>query len=203
MAESTFAGAYGGVIQITCILDEGAPTVNSRMYGPGGTYEKGHTWATELRKDDVIALSNATSNTYEACKGLPVVETVSNGDDLVIGQIVSEPRLVVVPPNTIDANTLTKRLAGQYYRVATVEIWGGITAIRDAHLLRANAIAIVPGVLSTLDVDVSQCNADHDLVLNDVASGGAGFMSFHYVPMGAAASYTILVGIVALGTAAT
>lgn len=204
MAESTYATEYGGVLQIPCIIDEGAPTVTARTYGPGGTFEVGHTWATELRKNDVISLSGETSNTYETCKGMPVVETVTNADDKVFGMIISEPRLVVTPPSTAATNTLQERLDGQYYRVATVEIWGGITAIRTAHLLTADAVAIVPGVETTLDVDVSQSNTDHDLVLNDVASGGVGFMPLHYVAKTTAGtSYTILVGMTALGTAAT
>ena len=205
MAESTYAGDYGGGLQITCILNEGAPTVTARTYGPGGTYETGHVWASELRKGDVVCLDASSNCTFDACKGMPVVETVSNGDDLVIGMIVSEPRLVVAPPNSAAANTLAERLTGQYYRVATVEIWGGITAIRTAHLLTADAVAITPGGKTLLDVDVSQSTTDHDLVLNDIAGGaGAGFMSFHYVAKTAAGtSYTILVGMYDLGTAAT
>ena len=203
MAESTISGEVGGGIQLTCILDEGNPTVGVRTYGPGGTYEKGLTFASELRKGEPVTLSGETSNTYEACKGMPVVEQVSNGDDKVIGMIVSEPRLVKFPATSGVADDLTKRLAAQYYRVATVEIWGGITAIRIAHLIRADAIAVTPGVFTILDLDVSQVKTDHDLVLNDVAAGGEGFMSFHYVAKGAAASYTILVGLWRLGTAAT
>ena len=201
MAESTYAGQYGGVIQLTCILDEGAPTVTARTYGTGGTYETGHTWASELRKDDVVTLSAETSNTYEACRGLPVVETVTNGDDKVIGQIVTEPRLVVTPPNTTDSDSLTKRLAGQYYRVATVEIWGGITSVRSARVLCTGTSAITPGSIDELDVDVSESTADHDLVLNDTA--GAGFMPFHYVADDTGVSYTCLIGMISLGTATT
>ena len=204
MAESTQSGEFGGGIQITCILDEGAPVVTSRTYGPGGTYEDGLTWTTELRKGEPVTLSGETSNTYEACKGLPVVEQVSNGDDKVIGMIVSEPKLVKFPADTAAGDTLTKQLAGQYYRIATVEIWGGITAIRAAHILTTDTVAITPGVTTILDVDVSQVATDHDLVLNDVASGGLGFMSFHYLAKTTAGeSHTILVGILALGSAAT
>lgn len=201
MAESTIAGDILGGIPLTCILDEGAITVTDRTFGSGGTYETGMTFATELREGDVVTLSDATSNTYEACKGMPVVETVSNGDDKVFGIITSSPRLVIMPANTAAGDSLTKRLAGQYYRVATVEVWGGITAVRTAHLKSLDAVAVVPGVLTTLDVDVSQSTADHDLVLNDIAAAaGAGFMPLHYAPK-AAADVTILVGIVGLGTA--
>jgi len=203
MAESMIAGDFLGGLPITCILDEGTPTVTDRTYGPGGTYETGMTFASELRVDDVVTLSGATSNTYAACKGMPVVETVSNGDDKVIGIITSTPMLVKMPATSTLGDSLTKRLAGQYYRVATVEVWGGITAIRTAHLKSLDAVAVVPGVLTTLDVDVSQSVADHDLVRNDIAAAaGRGFMPLHYAPK-AAADVTILVGIVGLGSATT
>jgi len=204
MAESTISGDFGGGIPLTCILDEGNPTVNARTYGPAGTYELGLTWVAELRKGDPVALSVAASNTYIACSGMPVVEQVSNGDDLVIGIITSAPEPVITPANSTVANSLTKRLAAKYYRKATVEIWGGITAIRTAHLKTADAVAVTPGGITLLDLDVSQSIADHDLVLNDIDNGaGAGYMSFHYQAKVAGADVTILVGIVALGTAAT
>ena len=200
MAESEYAGQYGGGKTLTCILNEGAPTVTARTYGPAGTYETGHTWATELRKDDLVAIEPSSNCTYEACQGLPCVETVATGVDLVIGQIVSEPRLVVAPGTSAVADTLAERLAGKYYRVASVEIWGGITAIRKAHVLSLGNAAITPGSTTELDVDVSQSTTDHDFVLNDVT--GAGFIPFHYVP-GSAGSYSCLVGIYTLGTATT
>jgi len=203
MAESTISGEFGGGIPITCILDEGAPTVTARTYGPAGTFETGTTWAAELRKGEPVALSRETSNTYIACSGMPVVERVVTTEDFVIGMITSEPELIATPPDTAAGDSLTKRLAGKYYRKATVEIWGGITAIRTARLLTVDAIAVTPGVLTILDLDVSESIADHDLVLNDVASAGKGYMSFHYQAKVAAATATILVGIVALGSAAT
>lgn len=202
MAESNIAGDTLGGIPLTCILDEGAITVTDRMYGAGGTYEQGFAYASELREGDVVTLSDETTNTYDACKGMPVVETVANADDKVIGIITSSPRPVIMPASTGVADTLEKRLDAQYYRVATVEIWGGITAIRTAHLKTADVAAVVPGVSTSLDVDVSQSVADHDLVLNDVGTG-AGFMSFHYAAQAAGADVTLLVGIVGLGTAAT
>jgi len=199
MAESTYAADFGGLLQIPCILDEGAPTVTARTYGPGGTYETGHTWASELRKGDVVSLDASTNCTFSACRGMPCVETVSTTDDLVIGMVVSEPRLVVTPGTSAAADTLEERLAGQYYRVATVEIWGGITAIRTARVLCTGTSAITPGSTTELDVDVSESTTDHDLVLNDTA--GTGFIPFHYVPDDSGTSYTCLVGIATLGTA--
>lgn len=202
MAELAIAADTRGGIPYTCILDEGTITVASRTYGPGGTFEDGLVYANELRVDDIVCLSSETACTPEATDLLPVVEQVSNTDDKVFGIITSTPRLWGKAP-TATSTTIADRLAGKYCRVATVEIWAGITAIRSAHLITANAIAITPGVLTILDLDVSQCNTDHDFVLNDVASAGAGYMPLHYVAQQAASSHTILVGIVGLGTAAT
>lgn len=135
---------------------------------------------------------------------MPVVEQVSNGDNVVIGIITSTPQLINTPATSGVADSLTKRLAAKYYREATVEIWGGVTAIRTAHLKTLDAVAVTPGGVTLLDLDVSQSIADHDLVLNDVAAGaGAGYMSFHYQAKVAGADVSILIGIVALGTAAT
>jgi|LGVF01.1.fsa_nt_gb hypothetical protein len=202
MAESEYAGEIGGTgLQLTCILNEGAPTVTARTYGPGGTYETGHTWASELRKGDVVTIDASTNCTFEACRGLPCMEPVSNGDDKVSGIILTEPKHAVVPGTSAAADTLVERLAGKYYRVATVEIWAGITAVRKAHVLCIGTGAITPGSTTELDVDVSQSTTDHDLVLNDRT--GTGFIPFHYVPDDSGVSYSCLVGVHTLGTATT
>lgn len=203
MAELAIAADTRGGIPYTCILDESTITVAGRTYGPGGTYEDGIVYANELREGDIVALSVETACTPEATDLMPVVEQVSNGDDLVFGKIISTPRLWGKAP-TATSTTLADRLAGEYCRIATVEIWAGITAILSAHLITADAVAVVPGGTTLLDLDVSQCNTDHDFVLNDIAAGaGAGYMALSYVAKQAAASHTILVGIVGLGTAAT
>jgi len=201
MAELAIAADTLGGIPLTCILDESTITVAGRTYGPGGTYENGIVYANELRVGDIVTLSVETACTPEATDLMPVVEQVSNGDDLVFGVITSTPRLWGKAP-TATSTALADRLAGEYCRIATVEIWAGITAIRSAHLITADAVAVVPGDVTHLDLDVSQCNTDHDFVLNDIASAGAGYMALHYVAKQAAASHTILVGIVGLGTAA-
>lgn len=203
MAELAIAGDVRGGLPLTCILDEGAITVVSRTYGPGGTYDIGISFASELRVNDIVCLSSETACTPEATDLMPVVEQVSNGDDKVFGVIMSEPRLMGSAP-AASSSSLADRLAGNYCRVATVEVWAGLTAIRSAHLITADAVNVVPGVTTLLDLDVSQCNTDHDFVLNDVAAAaGAGYMPLHYVAKQAASSHTILVGIVGLGTAAT
>lgn len=204
MAVSTIAGDIGGGLKLTCILDEGAPTVSDNITDQSGAKITGLTWASALQKNEWVALSAETSNTYDACHGLPVVEAVSNGDDLVVGRIVSEPQMKVMPASSAVADSLTKRLAGEYYRVATVEIFA-CSAAMDVTLVTADAVAVTPGGVSLLDVDVSETASAEGLTVNDVAgaAGSADMFSFHYQAKAAGATVTILLGIKGFGTAAT
>lgn len=199
MAVSDEAGNYGGYLNCTCILKEGNITVSSRSYGPGGTYENGATFASELRKGDVVTLSADTGNTYEATGGLPVVQTVANSDTKVFGIIVGEPVWVAMP--TSSQSTWATQLSGKYYRIAKVEVWCGITAIRSAVLTSTGTTSIVPGVLTTLSVDVSESTTNHVLTLTDDTTAGVGFCPLTYAT--GAGTFTVLVGITSLGTAIT
>jgi len=198
MAASTIAGQYGGGIPITCILKEGNITVSSRTYGPGGTYETGMTFATELRKGMVVSLSTDTGNTYTATEGLPVVTAPSNGVNTLIGMIVSEPRFVATP--TSSQTTWATMLSSKYYRVATVEIWGGITAIRAMDVV-CTTTPVVPGVVTTLSVDASASAAAYKPSLVDDTTNGLGFTPLHYCASGG--TYTVLCGIHAQTTVVT
>lgn len=202
MAVSTIAGDFGGGIQMTCILAEGVPTVSTASMTGAGAKETTYTFATPMSMGEIVAISAATENTYISTKGLPVVKIVANGE-FVIGRVISEPRLVRTIPNTAAGDTWAKALAGEYYRVATVEIWGGITAIQTATLVTTDTAAVTPGLQAGLTCDVSRTNSDKTLCLNDLSSGGVGFYPFHYCAKLTAADYTILVGIMAPTTAAT
>lgn len=198
------SGDFGGGLKLTCILDEGNPTVSDNMIDQAGAKVSGLAWASALRKGEWIALSKESSNTYAACDGLPVVEAVSDTDDLVMGRIISEPQLVAMPASSVVADSLTKRLAGKYYRIATVEIYGCST-IAEATLKTANAAAVVPGTTGLLDVDVSETAGVEGLTVNDVAAaaGSAHWFSFHYQAQAAGQTVTVLLGIKGFGTAAT
>lgn len=202
MAESEYAGDYGGGVVLTCILDEGAPTVADRVYDIHGLYGAGFTFASELRKGDLVTLSSETAATYDACRGIPLVEGVSNGDDKVIGIIVTEPRIEKVPRATADGDTLAKRLAGRYYRIAGVELWG-ITNVREALLTSAGTAAVVPGVATGVKVDVSESVANHRLCIVDVANGGTGIIPLHYAASSAGAVSSVLVGLTGIGASIT
>ena len=203
---TTYAENYPGAAncKITCILNEGNPTVTARTYGPDGLYTTGLTWATELYPGDYVALGDDTSNTFDACDGLPVVEQATNNETLIIGKIISEPVLQVMPANSTAANSLTKRLTGRYYRTALVEIMGGITKIDEAIVQCDGSNATVPGVTTTLNLNMTDTYANHKLCFIQAASNGAGYIPFHYVPATTTGdTHTILVGITGLMYSAT
>lgn len=201
---SSIAGDYKGGIEITCILNEGAPTVTSRTYGRDGTYDPGVVWASELKKGDVVAITNDSVVTFAAAGGIPVVETPVNNETLVIGYIDEEPTLRKTPPTTAAGDSLAKRLAGGYYRYATVVILGGITAVRKATVMCDGTNATVPGVGSTLKYNITSGSANSELSFVSAASGGVGVIPFHAVPAGTDGdTYSCLVGITGLMIAVT
>lgn len=203
MAESTIPGDFKGGINITCILDEGAPTIAARVFAKTGSYDAGFTLASEISVDSIVSLSSETDCTYAATQGLPVVERVTTTDQKVIGVVISEPRWVKIPVTTGGCDTLAKRLAGKWYRIATVEIWGGITKITSAKFTSAGTAAVVPGVPGTVTLDVSETLATGRLCLTDVANSGTGFVPLTYVASSGGVITSILVGINDLGTALT
>jgi hypothetical protein len=195
MAVSTIAGVQGGGIKLACILKEGNITVTSSTYGPDGYSDKGVTLASGLAKDDYVTLSTDSANTYAATSGLPVVIPITNGT-LIVGKVISEPQWVKVP--TSSQSTWSTMLSSSYYRVATVEFFG-LSGVDKAVLVGADAANIVPGVAATIEIDASASVALTGGVVTlscaDVASGGAGIFSFHYVAKGTA-TVSILVGFV-------
>ena len=202
---SAIAGNYEGGIKITCILDEGAPTIVD-SFDQMGLKAKSYTFATPLAYGDVVAISNDTAATYAACGGNPLVEKPANGETLVIGRIVSVPELQTMAANDAAADTLAERLAGDYYRTATVEIWGGITKIMEATLMQDGSNACAPGVGATLSFNITSGYATDDaaLQLDAVASGGVGIIPFHYAAAGSDGdTLTILVGLTGMLIAAT
>lgn len=203
MVVSTIAGDYDLGLKVTCILNEGNPTVGDGFDGTGRK-TKVTTWANQMYKGQVVAIDPSTCNTYEACGGLFVVKPVEDTDETVIGIIATEPELVVQPPSSGVADSLTKRLAGKYYRQATVRILA-FNVIQDATLVTADAVACIPGVAGKLIVDVSESGSENaGLVLNDIASGGsANIIPLNYQAKAAGATVTIQVGITGMMNAQT
>lgn len=202
MTDSTSTYAGGAVLGpvVTCILDEGAITVASRAYNALGTYETSYAFASELDEGDWVAISNDSAVLYDVCEGAPVVEKAVNTETLVIGRIVNTPTFKNKPASTGVADTLTKRLDDKYYRIANVEIMGGITGIQKATVMCDGTNATVPGVGSTLKFNItSGYAADGRLQFDSAASGGVGVIPFHNVPSGTDGdTYSCLVGITGL-----
>lgn len=200
MAVSEETGDYGFVTQVPVILKEGNITVNSSGYGPFGK-QTVCTFASEICKGDVVALSPDTANTYEACGGNFVVTAIANGVDLAIGTIIDEPKWIRQPATS--QSTWSSMLSGKYYRIATVQLFIPMT-LKQATLVCANAAAIVPGTAELIDIDASASIAAHGLSVVDVASGGsANMIPLTYVAQAASGSFSVLIGFKGFGTVTT
>lgn len=205
MADNTdsIAGDYPGGIRITCILDEGAPTIVD-SFDAMGREATGYTFATPLKEGDIVALSNDTGCTYALTKGSIVVETPVDGETLVIGQIVSTPKLNTMAANDAAADTLAERLAGDFFRTANVELWGGITKVVAANVMQNGANAVVVGQSTILHQNITRTTALHELCFDAEASGGVGVVAMNYCAAGTDAdTLTCLVGINGVMDAAT
>jgi hypothetical protein len=203
MAVNTYSSDFDLGPARTCIRNEGNATVADAFTNTGRSITKSITWASQLHKGEIVAIDADTGNTGLACKMLPVVRAVANGDATIIGIIETEPVLQKPIPSSAAADSVAERLAGEYYRTATVRFFG-VNAIGPATLVTANAAAIVPGVVGTLMVDVSgSAGAGNGLVVNDVATGGTGMFSFHAAAQAAGVTVSILVGFTNLLTGAT
>ena len=201
---SDIVGDYPGGIRITCVLNEGAPTVSTTSYDEMGRSAKGLTWASELEENNLVAICNTTDVTYAACGGIPCVERAVNTEVLVIGRIVSVPKLQTFPATSGVADSLEKRLAADYYRTAVVEIWGGITKVADAIVMMDGSHACVPGVGATLGFNITGGYADEGSLNLDYSGSGVGLIPFHYVAAGSDGDLaTVLVGITGMMYAVT
>ena len=187
------AGDYtDGGVRRTCLLDEGAVTV-SNAYGIGAGTAATYAFASEIKKGMIVAISTDTLNTWANTNGTLLVNLVADSTDLVIGVVISEPEFTRKPASTSAAASLTLRLAAKTLRAATV--WfPNVTAMTKATLTCTDAGAVTPGTLSILKVDVSACNADAGLFVNDATSGGSiNYCSMHYQAKSASAVVPIMI----------
>lgn len=186
------AGDYtDGGVKRTCLLDEGAITVSS-AYGLGGGSAPTYGFATEITKGMCVVVSTDTGNTWAATGGSVLMTRPANSTDLVFGIVISEPEFTKKPATTGAADTLAKRLTGNFLRSATV--WfPGVTAMTKATLKCANAGAVTPGTLSILKLDVSEVTAGNGITVNDLASAGsANICSMHYQAQSSSAVVPIM-----------
>lgn len=197
MAIDTTSNDFEEGMRLTCILYEGAITVNSRASLAGGSRSLAATVASEIYKGEYVEIDQATANTFAATGGLPVVEKLA-ADGGFIGRVIDEPQWVKVP--AASSGVWATNLAGKYYRIATVEFYG-IQSVTPARVNCADAAAIVPGVIGTIEIDAAATTAlnttsdTSELSCKDVASGAVGIFSFHYVPKATTGVYSALVAI--------
>jgi hypothetical protein len=200
MATNSISGDYGFVTQIPCILKEGNITVNSSAYGPFGKMTV-CTFASEISKGDVVALSTDSANTADATENNIVVTALANNVDLAIGRIIDEPKWVRQP--TASQSNWAGMLAAGYYRIATVELFIPMSIFK-ATLVCANASAITPGTTGKLDIDASASLELHGLSVVDVAENGSSDMiPLTYAAKSENATVSVLVGFKGFGTVTT
>lgn len=197
----TVSNDFGDGLALTCILEEGAPTVG-KGYTTYNARLNTVSWAGELYKGEIVIVDSGTDLTHEATQGLPVVRRMVAGDagtGKIIGIITSDPQLQANIPNSAAADTRAERLAGEYYRTGTVKFFG-LTGVAPGTLKTTDTAAVVPGVVGTLAVDQSaSVGGKNGFIMNDVASGGANVFSFHYQAKAAGAEVPILMGMLAGG----
>jgi len=186
---STIAGTYKGTGPvIKCILNEGAPTYKGEAIMADGLTMPICTFATPLAMGQVVALANDAYCTYTATEGMPVVERAQTGETLVIGQIVSEPKLETFPSATdADDDTLEERLAGKYYRTALVEFHIAGRVVK-ATIQQDGSTALVPGVATQCILNITQSYATgaqgYFFDMTPSSAGGVGLIPLTYVAAG-------------------
>lgn len=137
-----------GFERITCILKEGNVTVSDTTQTARGklkvpTYE----FASEIGKDDIVALSTDTGNTLTATDGLPVVQVGAAGANF--GIVMSNPTWAKAPSASV--STWATMLSSQNYRIA--EVWITCQGILEAVTYEAASNAVSPG--SSMSYDAS------------------------------------------------
>jgi hypothetical protein len=154
---SAIAGRYKGTGPVVeCILNEGNPTyVSGGMMLDGKTLDTA-TWASPLAEGQVVAIENDVACVYAATEGMPVVRRFANAETLVIGEIITPPKLHKMPTSTdSDSNSIAKRLTLGIYRTALVEfhipgrIVSGTYTGDGSHTL-------VAGVCTTLGINLAK-----------------------------------------------
>ena len=187
----------------TAILEEGAITITTGING-SGREETIYVGATPLSIGDPVAIVNSSENTYTATNGNILVERPVNAEGLVIGRVYSSQTALKKNPATASAaDTLAHRLSGNYHRLGDVEIFiPGI--IKKITVAADGSHPIIPGVGTTIELDITKSVAAHKPIYTAAASGGTGIIPLHYVAAGSPGDlYTILAIFTGLQTSVT
>ena len=180
--------------KMTCILEEGALTV-SDGYNTQGEKVTIVTPAAPIVVGDLVYLIAGVKNLYVETGGKPVVAKLAAGT-FYVGRVTSTPQWKNTPAATkaftdCDNADWAAILAGDYYRMASVEFFGVTGAFEGTVTADAsNEVAI--GALIDLKWDVSLGT------FAPAASGGKGLLPMHYVPTGSSGdTYSIMIGVLA------
>lgn len=170
---------------ITCILDEGAITYAAAgsTFDEMGTTSKTYTPATPVERGNMVAISNDVACTWAATDGLPVMEKPVTTESFTVGRVISEPTWVNKPGSSAAADTLAKRLAGSFFRIALVEMYAGITAILKAEVYLDGTNGWEVGQTAALHHNITGDYADDNTIeiqLVSAADTGTGIVAFHY-----------------------
>lgn len=187
----------------TAILEEGNITITTGIDG-NGREQTIYTGATPLAEGDPVAIVNSSENTYTATNGNLLVEKPVNTEGLVIGQIAETPTALKRNPATAAAaNSITNRLSGNYHKLASVELFIPGT-VKKITIACDGSNPIIPGVGTTIELDITKSFIAHKPIYTAASSGGTGIIPLHYVPAGSSGDlYNILAIFTGLQTAVT
>lgn len=201
-SRSAIAGKYPQrfPLRLTCILKEGdiTLTASGSAFSKKGDTAANYAFASILKEDDIVALSNDVANTFAATGGIPVVERGVDQETLMFGKIVNAPDWLENNPAATQ-DTWADMLTGKYYRVAMVEVWAGITKVEKAAVQSNGANAVAIGVGATLNLNLADTYANGVLSFITAAANGVGVIPLHYMAAGDAGDQaSVLVGITGL-----
>ena len=201
-SRSVIAGKYPQrfPLRLTCILKEGniTLTASGSAFSKKGDTAANYAFASILKEGDIVALSNDVANTFVATGGIPVVERGVDQEAFIFGKIVTQPDWLENNPAATQ-DTWADMLTGKYYRIAMVEVWGGITKVEKAAVQSDGSADVAIGVGTTLNVNLADTYANRVLSFITAAANGVGVIPLHYMAHGTAGDQAnILVGITGL-----
>ena len=126
------AGLYGGGLEITCILYEGAITVTAgtSIFVENGALGKDSiTLAAAISEGDFVGIHVDSANDYDSCGGLPVMQ-LADATTGWMGIVKSQPVWHKIPSST-QSSWNAARLSNGFYRIATVVMPGVSMAFKS------------------------------------------------------------------------
>jgi hypothetical protein len=174
-------GRVSAPVMIDCWLEEGAITVNAAntiQYGGSMLSMPSETYGAVLTIRDLVQLASAdAAYTFDLLAGKPIVSKVS-GSGGVVGEILTYPtRPVQTPASTGAADTLAKRVAGKFYRIGVIRLFG----VQYCPVLCDAGTAIVVGDRLLYDVSDAKWKKDGGATSPVVACHNAASGSSIYV----------------------